>query len=157
MSNNIILAWGTAEDIPPSSFASNAVHVQEPVSQKTTHSPGDGSTAHQIGYTLGLLFSTVDHGEIEIETGEKPGFTNTQNQTCSVQRAYGLDESGEDGRQRPHNAESRQDVTRRQLLHQNCPRCLEDHVCDVEDGDCGRKFTLGSMNVLGHVGHLDIS
>lgn len=131
--------------------------MQQGISQKTTDSTGDGCTAHQVRDSFSLLLSSIDHGEIQVQTGKQAGLTATEDQARGIQGADIFDEAREDGGDGPDNTQAREDVPGRQLLHEHGPRRLEDDIGRVEDGHGRGELRGRGVDGLWHAGDLDIS
>lgn len=131
--------------------------MQQAISQKTADSTGDGRTAHKVGDSFGLLLSSIDHGEIQVQTGKQTGLTAPEDQARGVQGGDIFDKAREDGGDGPDNAQAREDVPGRQLLHEHRPRRLEDDIGRVEDGHGRGELGGRGVDGLWHARDLDIS
>lgn len=109
-------------DPSPARISANAVHMQNSIRQEASKGTGDGCADKEIRYALGLLFSAIDHGQIEIQPGEETSLACTENESGGVEPSYILYESRENGDQRPDHSQARQEKSGSQFLEQNRPR-----------------------------------
>lgn len=93
-------------EVPPTSLPPNPIHVQQSIREQAAERAGNRGAAHQIRDALGLLLAAVDHRQVQVQAGEEAGLAGPENEAGRVQRGDIRHEPGEDGRDRPDDAQA---------------------------------------------------